>query len=131
MLRAILLGHLLAVGDVLLHGRVDDDLFADGVTGELPDELVLVPDLLVLVGRVHDLVVEALELGVLSADGVEDAVADWGCRVGSAGGGWGVYGGYFGPDEAGGGPEGEAEGLKAHWGCFGVLMWVVWRRREV
>lgn len=115
MLLAIFLGHLLAVGDVLLHGRVDDDLLAHGVAGQFPDELILVPDLFVVVGGVHDLVVEALEIDVFLADGFEDAVADWGCCVGSAAKGWGGgHGGHFGSDEAGGGPEGEAEGLKAH-----------------
>ena len=45
VLRAVLLGHGAAAGDVLLHGRVHDNLLGNGVARQLPRGLVLVPHL--------------------------------------------------------------------------------------
>lgn len=73
MLLPILVGHFHPARNVLLEGRVDDQLLADGVPGQFPGELVLVADLVVLVGRRDDLVEEGLDLAVVMHDRVSDA----------------------------------------------------------
>lgn len=72
MLGTILLGHVLAVGNKLLHGRVDYNLLGDGVAGQLPDELVLPADLGVLILGSEDVLVLLLKLGMVVLDAVRD-----------------------------------------------------------
>jgi hypothetical protein len=113
MLLAVLLCNVLAVRDVLLHGGVDDDLLGDGVTGELPDELVLPRDLRVGVIRVHDLLHVAPEISVVLDDGIGYvAHVESCCREGSDCEGWCVEGGELGPvEKSGRGPERCAKGV--------------------
>lgn len=100
MLCAVLIGHLLPVGKVLLHERVDDQLLADGVASEFPCELVLPSGFLIGGFGGEDLVVGFFELAVVVFDCVckaghgrrgdcEGAVLDkcgWeGCKCGRSG----------------------------------------------
>jgi hypothetical protein len=73
VLLTVLLGHVLPVGNVLLHGGIDDNLLGNGVTGELPDELVAILGHHIDVVRAHDLVIIALEFLVVLDDGVRYA----------------------------------------------------------
>lgn len=62
MLRTILLGDLLPLcTKVLFEGRIEDQFFADGVTGKLPSELVRPLGLLLLSGGVLVVVVILLQ----------------------------------------------------------------------
>lgn len=72
VLLAVVVGELLAVWDVLLHGRVDDEFFADGVAGEFPGELVLPAGFGVVVGGGDDVVVVLVEFLVVVFDGLGD-----------------------------------------------------------
>lgn len=75
MLAPVGVGHLLAVGEVLLHRRVDDELLSDRVTCELPGELVAVPDGPVIILGLdsgEDLVVVVFQLAVVVGDDVAD-----------------------------------------------------------
>jgi len=73
VLGAVLVRHVLAARQVLLHRGVHDDLLGDGVAGQLPDELVLVAGLGVVVAvGVDDLVVVLLKLAMVVLDEVRD-----------------------------------------------------------
>lgn len=63
MLLAVLLSVLVALlADILLHSRVDKQLFGYRVAGKLPGELVAEAGLVIDIVRVDDLVVVLLEL---------------------------------------------------------------------
>lgn len=70
MLGTVLFGHLQAVGNKLLEGRVDDNLLGDGVAGKLPDELVLPSNFGVVILGSDDVLVLLLELSVVVLDAV-------------------------------------------------------------
>jgi len=71
VLGAVLIRHVLATRQVLLHRGVHDDLLGDGVAGQLPDELVLVAGLGVVVAVwVDDHVVVLLKLAMVMLDEV-------------------------------------------------------------
>jgi hypothetical protein len=73
MLLSILVGHLFAVGQVLLHGGVDDQLFTDRVASQLPRELVLPASLFIDRAGVQHVVVVLLDLSMVLLDGFRDA----------------------------------------------------------
>lgn len=73
MLRPIPPGQLLPVIEVLLHRGINDQLLADGMPRQFPDELVPEAGLLVWIGRGDDQLVEGLDLAVVVLDCVDDA----------------------------------------------------------
>lgn len=64
---------------VPLHGGIYDQLFGDGMSGQLPGELVLPADFLISAGCVEDLVLGGLELFVAVLDELRDALHGNGC----------------------------------------------------
>jgi len=70
MLGPVLLSHLHAVGHMLLKGRVHNDLLGEGVTRQLPDELVLPLDLVLVPLRLFDVVIVLAQLLVIVLDAV-------------------------------------------------------------
>lgn len=71
MLLSVLLRQLGAfVTHDTLHGRIQDQLLAYGVTGELPNKSILVFGLLSRVDRIEDDLVVLLQLTVVCLDGV-------------------------------------------------------------
>jgi hypothetical protein len=107
MLGPVLLGHLYAVGDVLLKGRVHDKLLGDRMPSELPDELVLPLDLVVVAWRRLEVVVVLPQLVVVVLDAVRDARRGAGCHGGS---GWGALAGLGGLETDVGRKEGAGKG---------------------
>lgn len=77
MLSTILISHLLPIGKVLLKGRVDEQLFADGVARKFPCELILPSHLFVFSGGAEDFVVCVFELAVVVRDGLRDESHGW------------------------------------------------------
>lgn len=67
MLLAVLLSMLLALfaANVLLHSRIDKQLFGYRVSGKLPSKLIAESSLVVDIVRVDDLVVVLLEFAVV------------------------------------------------------------------
>jgi hypothetical protein len=66
MLRAVLLGQLLALGtQVLLHGWVNNQLLTNKMAGQLPDELILPSCLGVIITSIDQVVVAFLNLTVV------------------------------------------------------------------
>lgn len=59
----------LSVWHVMLHRRVNNYLFGNGVAGELPDELVAPALLVFIVAGVDNLIVILMELSVVVGDG--------------------------------------------------------------
>lgn len=84
---SITLGHFLALApQILLERRIHNQLFADRVTSELPDELVSVPLLVVVIALVVDhLIVVLLQLAVVLLDGLGNARHLDGLSKGSTG----------------------------------------------
>jgi hypothetical protein len=63
--------HLLSRGaHVFLKSRIDYQLLTDGVAREFPDELVPKALLMVMVGRVYDLIVVLFQLAVVLDDSI-------------------------------------------------------------
>ena len=66
----ILVSHLLPlIAHVPFHGWIDNDFFADRMTGQFPRELVLPAGFGIGVLRVEDLVIVVFQLGVIMLDG--------------------------------------------------------------
>ena len=59
----------LSMWHVMLHRRVNNYLFGNGVAGELPDELVAPALLVFIVAGVDNLIVILMELSVVVGDG--------------------------------------------------------------
>lgn len=77
VLSPILISHLLPIGKVLFKGRVDEQLFTDGVTRKFPCELILPSHLFVVCGGAEDFVVRVFELAVVVRDGLRDESHGW------------------------------------------------------
>lgn len=77
VLSTILISHLLPIGKVLLKGRVDEQLFADGVTCKFPCELILPSHLFVVRGGTEDFIVCVFELAVVVCDSLRDESHGW------------------------------------------------------
>lgn len=113
MLAPVLVGHLDAVvAQVLLEGRVHDQLLADGVAGQAPRELVLPARLLVMVHGRQAVAVRLLERRVVLPHGLGDANHLHG------GGGEVARGRGDGEAPGGQGPQGAEQGGAA-WGDHG------------
>lgn len=67
----------LPIGKMFLESRIHQQLFTNGMPGELPSELVLPSVFLIVGGRGEDLVVCILELTMVVFDGLCDASHDW------------------------------------------------------
>ena len=63
------------LAEILLHGWVHGELFADGMPSNDPCELVAPADFGAVVGRVLDVLVVFVESGVVGADGFGDCFA--------------------------------------------------------
>ena len=61
---------------VLLHGRIDDQLFSDTVTSQLPDELVLPADFFVGILAFEDVVLVNSQFGMVVLDELRDTLHD-------------------------------------------------------
>ena len=59
----------LSMWHVMLHRRVNNYLFGNGVAGELPDELVAPALLVFIVAGVDNLIIILMELSVVVGDG--------------------------------------------------------------
>ena len=59
----------LSMWHVMLHRRIHNYLFGNGVAGELPDELVAPALLVFIVAGVDNLIVILMELSVVVGDG--------------------------------------------------------------
>jgi hypothetical protein len=71
---AILVGNRLAVFDMCFQGRIHDELFADGMTGQCPNKLVLITGLLIFIIAVDNTIVVILQLAVIALDEPCDAL---------------------------------------------------------
>lgn len=72
MLRTVFIRHQLSIAQIFLKYGVHHNLFADGVTSEFPDELILIAGLLVRVIGTSDAVVVVLQLAMVMGDSVAD-----------------------------------------------------------
>lgn len=72
VLLAVLVGYLFAARQVLLERRVENQLLPNGVTSELPRELVAPPHLFIVGGCLEDFVVSLLKLVVVVLDSFGD-----------------------------------------------------------
>lgn len=83
VLLTVLVGMCLALGTyVLLHGRVNEQLFSDRVPGELPCKLVAEASYVVDIIRVvDDLIVARLEGAMVLSDSLTDS--RHGCNAGA------------------------------------------------
>lgn len=73
MLLPVFVRRLHAVSDVFLDSRVDDELLADGVSGELPGENGLESGLFLGILRVDYYLVEGFDLAMIFFDGFGDS----------------------------------------------------------
>lgn len=73
MFLTILIGRLRAAWEIFLECRIDDQLFAYGMAGEFPGELVLEADLLIGISGAHDDLVVLFELSVVLFDRIHKA----------------------------------------------------------
>ena len=72
MLRTIFFRPIFSTWNVLLQGRIHYELFTNGVTGQLPGELVLPADFGVIILGVENVVVVLFKLTMVMFDGVRD-----------------------------------------------------------
>jgi len=75
MLLEICLGHLLAfLAELVDHGGIHCQLFADGVASESPDDLVAPLGLVCIGGAGEDLLVDPVDILVVVANGFADGL---------------------------------------------------------
>ena len=72
VLLAILVSHLLAIGEIPFEGGIEDQFFADGVAGQLPGELVAPAGLFIGRTGAQDVLAYLLELAVIVLDSLGD-----------------------------------------------------------
>lgn len=75
MFTAVSLGHFLPVSAILLHGRVDQEFFAHGMSGKFPGEQVLIAGLFVGILATGYYLVVGFEFAVVLLDCVRDSRA--------------------------------------------------------